>query len=123
LPEKEEKLSADLMKGLEITVMGMGLVFVTIGILILTMIILMRLSKGKNKEEPGAAESIEEAPEAGSATTAAAEDEEIAAVIAVALASFKTLDRSQSSLGKLLLEPETPWAISGRQVQVSQWER
>lgn len=97
-------------QGFTLTVMGMGLTFAALGLLILAMIVLERLfrtrrlipDKPSSPEKPGASTMARDT-----------EDEEIAAAIAVALAHFRSLDICRSGLGTALETGPGAWWNSG----------
>lgn len=102
------------VQGLTISVVGISLTFLALGLLILAMIVLERYFRDG---EPEAAEMP--APEASAAPAATiddTQDEEIAAVIATALAYWR--GKSQSDLGATLQTAGTdPWWAMGRAQQ------
>lgn len=97
-------------QGLTLTVLGMGLTFAALGILILAMILLERLfrtrrlipDKPPSPEKPGAGTLARDT-----------EDEEVAAAIAVALAHFRSLDICRSGLGTALEAGPGSWWNTG----------
>jgi sodium pump decarboxylase gamma subunit len=103
-------LDSTFLQGLWITVVGMGLVFSALGILVLAMMALDRLFRPKG-EEAGPGETLEEP---------SAEEEEVAA-IAVALASLlKEVQVRDRQLGSALRDGPGSWGVvgRGRQLQV-----
>ena len=95
------------LQGLTLSIFGMGLTFLALGLLILAMIALERFFR--DSESP--AEEVEDTAQAE--TTVPTEDEaEVAAVIATALAYWR--DKSQSSLGAGLQAGYSPWWTVGR---------
>jgi len=90
------------MQGLTISLLGMSLTFLSLGLLILAMIILERYFRDG---EPVTADAPGPSP-----------DEQIAAVIATALAYWR--GKSQSGLGTTLQTAGTdPWWTMGRAQQ------
>ena len=99
-------MDSTFLQGLWITVMGMGLVFLALGILVLAMMALDRLFRPSAKG-PMATEAAEEP---------STEEEEIAA-IAVALASLLTKKEApvgNRQLGSALGDGPSPWSVVGR---------
>jgi sodium pump decarboxylase gamma subunit len=95
------------MQGLTISLIGMGLTFLALGLLILAMILLERFFR---EEEP-----VEEAvpqEEISVSAQAETEAEEIAVAIATALAYWRSV--SQSGLGTTLEAEPSPWWVMGR---------
>ena len=98
-------MDSTFLQGLWITVMGMGLVFLALGLLVLAMMALERLFRPR-AEGARATEAAEEPP---------TEEEEIVA-IAVALASLlakKEVQVGDSQLGSALGDGPGSWSIVG----------
>jgi sodium pump decarboxylase gamma subunit len=103
-------LDSTFLQGLWITVVGMGLVFLALGILVLAMMALERLFRPKAKGTM-ATETAEEPSK---------EEEEIVA-IAVALASLLTEKEAQvgyRQLGSALGDGPGSWSVVGRGQQL-----
>jgi len=103
-------LDSTFLQGLWITVMGMGLVFLALGILVLAMMALERLFRPRAK---GAMAS-------GGAEESSTEEEEIAA-ITVALASLLAKKEAQvgnRQLGSALRDGPGSWSVVGRGQQL-----
>jgi len=86
------QVSGTVLQGVETTVVGMAFVFFTLGLVILSMVILTRLPWLRVKESPQQAEA-----EAVQETSAAAEpkpqDDELARVAAIAVALLRGQQR------------------------------
>ena len=102
---------SDVVHGLYITGLGMGLVFLTLGAILLLMVLLVRLFPSKAaKESP--------APAAPVATDL--EQEKVAA-ISVALARALLEDRMPPAVGRgSAAGQDSSWAAAGRQRQLNQ---
>ncbi len=97
-------MGSTLWQGLVITVTGMGLVFLALGILVLAMIALDRLFRPK----------AEEALETGASEEPSAEE---VVAITVALASLLTREEARvgdRQLGSALRDGPGAWSIVGR---------
>lgn len=105
------------MQGLTISLLGMSLTFLSLGLLILAMIVLERYFRDgepvtADAPGPGPDEQITPATTQADET----EDEQIAAVIATALAYWR--GKSQSGLGTTMQTAGTdPWWTMGRAQQ------
>ncbi len=98
------------IQGLTISLLGMGLTFLALGLLIIAMIVLERYFRDEEPAEPAeTAVFPEESLVMGPETT---EDEEIAAVIATALAYWRSIE--QSGLGSTLESEPSSWWVMGR---------
>ena len=91
-------MSELIKQGLEISVLGMGLTFAALGLLILAMVVLERLFR-EGSEEEVASTAVSPPPEPIEA--------EIAAAIAAALAHWQTEEKT--NLGANLQKPHSPW--------------
>ena len=111
-------MSDVLWQGLMISVMGMGLTFLALGLLILTMILLERFSRSSVEPPVPDGTAPKEEPSSG-VPTQNTEDEEIAAAIAVALARKRSLNVGQGSLGATLEVGPGAWWTLGRSQQQS----
>lgn len=91
------KISETVMQGLQITVIGMTLVFFTLGLIIVAMVLLTKLPWLQAKEEEEGSEEESPAPAIASATVAvpapvaaaAPADDELAQVAAIAVAVLR----------------------------------
>jgi sodium pump decarboxylase gamma subunit len=103
-------LDSTFFHGLWITVVGMGLVFLALGILVLAMMALERLFRPRAKGVMAT----------GAAEEPSIEEEEIAA-IAVALTSLLTRKEApvwDRKLGSALGDGPGPWSVVGRGQQL-----
>ena len=103
-------MESTFLQGLWITVVGMGLVFLALGILVVAMMALERLFRPK----------AEGALATGAAEEPSTEEEEIVA-IAVALTSLLTKKEAQvgdRQLGSALGDGPGPWSVVGRGQQL-----
>ncbi len=103
-------MDSTFLQGLWITVVGMGLVFLALGILVLAMMVLERLFRPR--AEGALATGVAEEP--------STEEEEIVA-IAVALASLLTKKEAQvgdRQLGSALGDGPGSWSVVGRGQQL-----
>jgi sodium pump decarboxylase gamma subunit len=100
----------NLWQGLSLSVMGMGLTFAALGLLILTMILLQRIFRPRRL-----ASGEREAEETAVVSTLGrdTQDEEIAAAISVALAHLRSLDLGRSGLGTGLEAGHGAWWTTG----------
>jgi sodium pump decarboxylase gamma subunit len=111
-----------LLQGIHVTVIGMGLVFFSLGILLLAMIALERLFRPDSFSSPGSSPGVVAPPPEG---VSKGEEEKVAA-IAVAIASVLaegegvgSTERTEvrveeAELGVGLREKTSPWALLGR---------
>jgi len=84
-----QEISATVVDGLEVTVVGMALVFLTLGLIILALILLTRLpglSQAPKKDQDVAASAPPEKPPATVAASSGPTDTELAQVAAIAVA-------------------------------------
>jgi sodium pump decarboxylase gamma subunit len=84
-----QEISATVVDGLEVTVVGMALVFLTLGLIILALILLTRLpglSPAPKKEQDAATNAPPEKPAVTVAPSAGPTDTELAQVAAIAVA-------------------------------------
>ncbi len=105
-----------IVAGLTLSVLGMTVTFVAMGMVVLLMVLLQRYTTAP-------LEVTREAEVPPIPSTPAAETGEIVAVIAVALAHLRTLESAQSELGSGLMNgPGTWWAMGQIQQQrVGAW--
>lgn len=105
-----------IWQGLTISVMGMGLTFFALGLLILAMIVLERLFRTSPAGPETAAPEKE--PAAGRPAQPS-EEEEVVAAIAAALVHLRSLDICRSNLGSTLEAGPGAWWIRGQARQLS----
>ena len=105
-----------LWQGLTISVMGLGLTFLALGLLILTMFLLERLTRSKG-QPAGPDEAVPKERSPISTLDRDTQAEEVAAAIAVALAHFRSLDICRSGLGLRLDAGHGAWWRTGRTQQ------
>ena len=96
-------------QGLTLSLAGMGLTFLALGLFILVMVVLQAVFRPRNQVPVQS-----EAQPAVSAATPEAEDEEVAAAIAVALAHLRSLEICRANLGEALEAGRGPWWTAGR---------
>ena len=98
-----------IVAGLTVSVLGITVTFVAMGLLVLLMVLLQHYTAAPR----GAAREAEaEAALPPIPSTQAAETEEIVAAVAVALVHLRALDAVQGGLGSGLMNgPGTWWAI------------
>ncbi len=109
-----------IVAGLTLSVLGMTVTFVAMGMVVLLMVLLQRYTTAP----PGATRQAEaETVLPLIPSTQAAETEEIVAAVAVALAHLRTLESAQSELGSGLMNgPGTWWAVGQiQQHRVGAW--
>ncbi len=99
------------MQGIVLFVVGMALLFVSMGVIILAMIVLERLFRTRKlvpeEQEPGEKESV-------SRHERDTADEEVVAAIALALAHLRSLDIARSGLGTTLEAGHGSWWTIGQ---------
>jgi len=99
------------VQGIVLFVVGMALLFLSMGIIILSMIILQRLFRTRKlvpeDREPGEREAV-------SRHERDTADEEIVAAIALALAHLRSLDIARSGLGSTLEAGPGSWWTVGQ---------
>lgn len=110
-------MSTLIWQGLIISVMGMGLTFVVMGLLIFTMSLLERFSRS-GVPLPVAGDTASDKKPAVSAPARDTE-EEVATAIAVALAYLRSADGRHAHLGATLKAGRGPWWAAGRTQQHS----
>ncbi len=108
-------MSELLKQGLEISVVGLGLTFAALGLLILMMVILERLFR------PTSITGEEEASIPDRPTAETTEDEEIAAAIGVAIHYLKAQQVIDSSLGANLEKGQGAWWRRGQSDRFSRF--
>ena len=96
----------NLVQGLTLSIIGMTITFIALGLVILAMVVLERLFPPRPLVSDK--EDLEETQFLSSPAHDTAE-EEIVAAIAVALAHLQSLGVSQSGLGKALEAGRGPW--------------
>jgi len=106
-----------LWQGLTISLMGMGLTFAALGLLILAMYLLERLTRDQTGPPVAAQTDLP----AKAPVSALAQDsaEEVVAAIAIALAHVRSLDICHSGLGSTLEVGPGPWWRMGQTHQLS----
>jgi len=95
-------------QGLRLSVLGIGLTFAALGLLILAMFTLERIFRTR-RLIPG--ERVPEMTPVASSLAWDMEEEETVAAIAVALAYLRSLDMSRSELGEALEAGPGPWRM------------
>ena len=108
-------MSNVIVQGLIISVIGIGLTFLALGILILVMILLDRLFSDKKEGDSAETEPVEKTAVGPPARNTV--DEEIVAAIAVALAQVRSLESREGGLGATLEEAPSGWWQTGRAQQ------
>lgn len=105
------QVSGTVLQGAETTVVGMAFVFFTLGLVILSMVVLTRIPWLRAKEPPQQAE-----PEAAEETITAAEpvpqDEELASIAAIAVALLRS--QRQLAVRRQGRTPRSAWKSYGR---------
>jgi len=103
-------MSDQIVQGLQISFLGMGLTFFALAVLILIMILLDRLfrSNGRASESERSGSSLG-ALKAGVPRERDAQEEEVAVAIAVALAFLGLQVGDRGSLGDTLAEEKGAW--------------
>jgi len=110
-------LTENLLAGLSISVSGIIITFMALGLFILVIVILQKLFPGTDGDDNGnesaepAQASAEMAPQV-QASEQSEEDVDLPVVIAAAIAHFRA--KAQSSLGTSLYEGKTGWWSSNR---------
>jgi sodium pump decarboxylase gamma subunit len=100
----------EISQGVAISISGLAITFLALGVFILVMLLLQRFFPPKPETEEG--EEEDNGVVAAIETTAADDDGEITAAIAVAINYFRSL--SQSKLGGSLEEGRGAWWTSNR---------
>ena len=100
-------MSDQLFQGLMLSIVGMGLTFLVLGILILVMVLLDRLFRDDKKVE--SAEAIRAERAAIGTSTREPEEKEVVAAIAAALAHLRSLEICEAGLGSTLATPASRW--------------
>jgi len=103
-----------LWQGLTISLIGMGLTFAALGLLILVMVLLERLTR--HQTVPSATRQTQPVASPPARPTA---DEDVVAAIVIALAQVRSLDICRSGLGSTLEVGPGPWWRLGQTYQVS----
>lgn len=100
-----------VVQGIVLFVVGMALLFVSMGVIILAMIVLQRLFRTRKlvpeDREPGEKEAV-------SRHERDTADEEVVAAIALALAHLRSLDIARSGLGSALEAGHGSWWTMGQ---------
>ncbi len=97
-----------IWQGLNLSVLGMGLTFAALGLLILAMVALERIFRTRRLIPDE--RSPEELPVANSLARDMREEETVVA-IAVAMAHLRSLDMCRSGLGEALEAGRGPWGV------------
>lgn len=108
-------MSDVIVQGLILSVIGIGLTFLALGILILVMVLLDRLFRDDKKGDSGEVKPVEKVAVGSPAPDAV--DEKIVAAIAVALAQVRSLELYEVGLGSTLETPPSRWWQTGRAQQ------
>lgn len=107
-------MSDTFLQGLSITVVGMGLVFAALGILLGVMVALERAFRPRAPRAP--VSQAAEAHEAG-------EDLALVAAIGLALAQAAAQEQPWMEVPEWAEAGPGPWAVAGRRRQVHAWRR
>lgn len=113
-------MNSEVLRGLEISVVSLVVLFGAMAILVLVISLLERSTRGNG----GIAEAGPGPAETGTGTPADVtgapvdEDERMVAAIAVALARMRSLGMSQSGLGKGLESAPGTWWMMGKMAKV-----
>jgi Na+-transporting methylmalonyl-CoA/oxaloacetate decarboxylase gamma subunit len=121
-----DQVSTTVIYGTQITVIGMLLVFFTLGLIIVAMILLTKLpwlqaKKGTTAAEPAPAEPISKAVEpapVAETQAVASVDEELAQVAAIAVALLNQQQGPTRRLSRPQVRSAGRWKRSGRAYQV-----
>jgi sodium pump decarboxylase gamma subunit len=101
------------MQGLEVSLLGLIITFLALGVFILVMVVLQRIFPPQGEEEGKEPETAEEAPVLLSVNSAdESEEGAVAAAIAAALSYYRSAGRTQ--LGGSLIEGRGAWWVSRR---------
>jgi sodium pump decarboxylase gamma subunit len=111
LLEEVRELSELIRQGLWLSIVGLGLTFAALGVLIGAMTLLERIFR--TRPLVPAERGIKETPVVSSLTRDT-EDEEIVAAIAIALAHLRSLEISRTALGTALEEGRGSWWRTGQ---------
>jgi Na+-transporting methylmalonyl-CoA/oxaloacetate decarboxylase gamma subunit len=107
-------VSETVLQGLSITVVGMGLVFAALGILLVVMVVLERAFRPRPARV--------QAPQ-GAEVQEAEEDLALIAVVGLALAQAAARERVAVEVPEWAEVETGPWAAAGRRRQVQAWRR
>ena len=110
-----DHVSGTVLRGLGITVVGMALVFFTLGLVILAMVLLTRLPWLRGKELPPDAVSAASG-QADSDAPATVEEEDLAVVAGIAVAILRS--RHRAPLQQRLQAGRSTWKSYGRACQL-----
>ncbi|MDY7040892.1 MAG: OadG family protein [Chloroflexota bacterium] len=102
--------------GAQITVVGMGLVFLALGLIVLSMVILTRLTGSRSEEGGGEAS-------AGGVEVSSSGDvlNERARVAAIAVALALSEEHTRPALTPPTSGQASAWKMQGRIIQLQQW--
>jgi sodium pump decarboxylase gamma subunit len=114
-----QEIAPTVANGLQITVVGMALVFLTLGLIILALILLTRLpglSQAPKKEQAVAANTPPEKPAAAVTTSSGPTETELAQVAAIAVAMLTS--RRTRSPRRTARSETSRWKQYGRAHQL-----
>jgi sodium pump decarboxylase gamma subunit len=111
-----------VVEGLQVTVIGMGLVFLALGMVILATYILEWAFRPNRLQGEPAGEMAATSEEPADVEATDYEDEAVVAAISLALVKLQTLEKSRAGLGQALetREPD-PWGLAARTEQLRVW--
>lgn len=105
-------MSENFLAGLSISISGILITFLALGIFILVMVILQKLFPGKDEAAPEE-QAVTEVPEQPALVKVVEEeDEDLPVIFATAISHFRS--KAQSSLGTSLMEGKSGWWASNR---------
>ncbi len=105
-------MSENFLAGLSISISGILITFLALGIFILVMVILQKLFPGKEADTPVEPAVAVVAEQPVMVETVEEEDEDLPVIFATAISHFRS--KAQSSLGTSLMEGKTGWWASNR---------
>lgn len=108
---REARLSEVIWQGIRLSVVGLGLTFATLGLIVVAIIVLDRVFRTQHLIPQQSESAV--SPEAGTLERDT-EEEAIVAAIVVALAHLRSLDICRSELGAALEAERSPWWTIGR---------
>ncbi len=108
-----------MVEALQITVIGMALVFLALGMVILATYILSWVFRPHHPEREMTAT---DAGQTADLQTMAHEDEAVVAAISLALVKLQALEQNQARLGQTLeTSGPSPWGLAARTEQLRVW--
>ncbi len=108
-----------MVEALRITVIGMGLVFLALGLVILATYILAWVFRPPDPAKEVAATHAEETTDV---EATGYEHEAVVAAISLALVKLQTLEQSQAALGQTLETGQlSPWGLAAHIEQLRVW--